>query len=155
MSYMSQYLRVDPRTEKPVVEEIQKHLPRDIAVPIQKPLTPQHYRLDCMQGYDHPLEIERHHYQLLCIAEDSIEIDAFAHNRQAPGKQYTPMELEFFSNVFRRPEVEWAIDNSFDGVYIHRVDDHASLASIYRFAVYLKEEQITFWKLKHHGRRGS
>jgi hypothetical protein len=153
MSYIPQFLRVDPRDSKPVVEEVRKYLQTEIRVPIQKRLDYRApYREACMNGFDHPMEIETHQYKLFTVAQDDINADAFIQASEIRGRYWSDLEMEFFQSVLKRPEVEWAIDNSFDGVYIAKADDPSTLSSIYKFAVYLKEEHITFWKLKYHGR---
>ena len=142
--------RIDPREDKPVVEHITTHLQKDIYVQIKK--RQANYRVNCMYGYDHPLSIERQHYRLLTV--DMADLDADALDQDGGRyyrKEYTPMEMEFFESILRKPQVEWAVDNSFDGIYILREEDMATFRVVYRFAVYLKEEQVTFWKLKFSG----
>ena len=67
-----------------------------------------------------------------------------------PG-QFSDVEIEFINSVQRRPEIEWAIDNSFDGIYVQKYEDFSRFVTSFKFAVYMKEEQATFWKLKFNG----
>lgn len=144
-------LNIDPRDEKPCIKEVRDHLPkRKYAVRTQ--MYQDRYRWDCMNGQDHPLSIEQEEYILTEVHR--AEIDSIIHEEQREWhRQYTfnQQEIEFIKGIMRQREVGWAIDNSFDGLYIHRDEDYRSFRSIYRFAVYMKTEQATFWKLKFHG----
>ena len=111
------------------------------------------YKFDCMAGIEHPLSIERERYVLTTVHTSSLDasLDRLMPDQKRPG-QFSEPEIEFINSIQRRPEVEWAVDNSFDGVYVQKYEDFSRFATSFKFAVYLKEEQATFWKLKFHGR---
>jgi len=117
---------------------------------VQKPpkYTAQ-YRANCMQGSPHPLQIETEDYVKVEIARLSSPPDSYM-----PGEIHSAIEAgSIDSNMIRsvteRPEVEWAIDQSFDGLYVFKQHDPAAFNQLYTFAVYLKSELATFWKLKY------
>lgn len=144
-------IRYDPR-DGGTVEEIKEHIPSEIRVTRTKQ-QPQ-YKFDCMEGREHPLRLEVDNYVLTTVHTTNINSQASA---SAPGElhrryQFSVAELELISLVQSMPEVEWAIENSFDGIYVCKEDDYTRFESQYKFAVYLKSEQATFWRLKYHGK---
>jgi len=142
-------LRLDSRLEETAVEEITRSVPRNIMVTKKKPTQAQ-YRYDCMNGQEHPMQLEHHAYTLVTVHRDNIDI-GMAESDAYNERMFNSEELDYISTVVRRPEVEWAMDNSFDGVYIQRHRDPAQFTTVFRFAVYMKEDQATFWKLKFNG----
>ena len=156
-------LRIDIRKEKPAIEDVSS-LPEFItALPRGNNMYEQaQYRWDCLAGQEHPLQIETRQYVLLTICKQSIDM-AVASSRNSEyysiyGRRFNQNEVEFIDSVKLRPEIEWAIDNSFDGLYVARYEDPSLMKAVFRFAVYVKEEQATFWKLKFgtmYGERGT
>jgi hypothetical protein len=107
-----------------------------------------------MTGRAHPLKIEEQHYVLTAIAAHEVNIAAFA---QQPSDlwnsrfHFSPTEIDYINAIHEQPEVDWAVRNSFDGLYVQKIDDYANFATRYVFAVYLAPEHHTFWKIKFHG----
>ena len=146
-------IHINLKLAKPIVEELHKPIPRYIDVPVKNGWDQAQYRFACMDGAPHPLAIEREQYTLVTIHTQSIDASVhFAADGPHNTGRFSTPEIEFINSVQLRPEVEWAIDNSFDGVYVQKFNDHARYATSFQFAVYLKEEQATFWKLKFSGR---
>lgn len=144
-------LRVDLRVDPPIVEEISENLPNNKVMAIHNKQA--QYRFDCMMGAEHPLNIEREHYILTTVATRHMDTVATAQmDRWSKHPTFNEAEIDFIMSVQQRPEIEWAIDNSFDGIYVQKEEDFARFATTFRFAVYMKEEQVTFWKLKYNGR---
>jgi len=111
------------------------------------------YRFDCMEGLAHPMAIESHRYTLVPVCADSIDSTVFDQDYRVPANtSFNEHEMAFIDAIRGRPEVEWAIDNSFDGLYVKRFEDPSLTRTQFRFAVYLKDEHVTFWKLKYNGR---
>lgn len=110
------------------------------------------YRVDITDdGMSHPME---HHeefvYQFCRIGQVDMAMSTI--NRStgySVRNQYTPEEQEFIKEFVRRPEIDWAINNSFDGVYISKYLDPASYSMRFNIGVYMLPEHITFWKLKY------
>lgn len=153
-NYGHNVVRVDLRGEKPTVEMIAQRPQSNIEVPVIKHRRQADFRYACMDGETHPMQIEREHYVLVKIHVQSIDTSVAAQHAD-PYSKYTPFspaEMDFIESVQQRPEIEWAVDNSFDGIYIQKFDDYARGATSFEFAVYMKEEQVTFWKLKYSGR---
>ena len=147
-------LRIDSRPEKTEVEELFESPQPNIGVPVIN-RNQANYRVDCMTGQPHPLSIERHHYVLETICTQSIKAGVFQDDERSLYKRsnrFSPLEMDFITSIQRRPEVAWAIDNSFDGIYVRKYEDHARMATSFQFAVYMKEEHATFWRLKYSGR---
>jgi len=145
-------LRINQREE--TVEELFETPDRNIAVPVNRRLDQAHYRTACLDGVPHPLGIEQHHYILVTVATRSID-SSIAFQSTSPDYQYsnrfTPNEMDFINSVQNDLAVEWAVDNSFDGIYVRKYEDHGRMATSFQFAVYMKEEQATFWRLKFSG----
>lgn len=100
------------------------------------------YKTNCMLGEPHPLDIESQYYSLTPILTQHITANA---------KQFNFDEMEFIKSIAKRPEIEWAIHNSFDGLYVRKYESAIIEIQtiVFRFAVYLKEDHATFWKLKY------
>lgn len=149
-------LRFDTRAEDTEIEELFERPPGNIAVPVKKIFDQAYYRTACLNGEEHPLAIEREHYMMITICKQSMDTDIFIQADGNPGyahsNRFCPAEIDFINSIQRRPEIEWAVDNSFDGIYVQKYEDHHRMSTMFQFAVYMKEEQATFWKLKFHGR---
>jgi len=114
------------------------------------------YKLNCMEGDSHPLEIEKYHYTLCHIFRASIDSEVMTRDitaaNYARNDSFNPVEQSFIRGVLAdNPAVDWAINNSFDGLYISRYAELATLTTIFIFRAYLLEKHITFWKLKFAG----
>jgi hypothetical protein len=145
-------LQVDTRDEKPAIKEVTGSVPLNMKVPRQQQRQAA-YKFECMENPDaHPLDIRTDNYELITITSCAID-PMHDVNDRSYGNHYkfNQDEIEFIQSISRQPKVEWAIENSFDGLYIQKEFNHADFRTHYRFAVYLKEEQATFWKLKYHG----
>lgn len=102
----------------------------------------------------HPLHIEYDEWHLVWVAKFQISMSAL---KAAAGKSSRfPMnfrdelsedEKYLISKRSQLPEVEWAIDNSFDGIYIKRWEEDVYMR--YMLGVYLHSKQATYWKLKY------
>jgi len=147
-------LRINQREE--TVEELFETPDRNIAVPGKKHFDQAHYRRACMNGEEHPLCIERHQYVMVTVCTQSIDAGIFMQaddpHEYSRSNRFSPLEMDFITSVQRRPEVEWAVDNSFDGIYVQKYEDFARNATSFQFGVYMKDEQATFWRLKFSGR---
>lgn len=108
------------------------------------------YRYDCMKGVSHPMEIESECYTLVMVAEAIMDIAQLTRDERSPHK-FNREESAFIGSLRDQPKVTWALANSFDGLYVYRVEDVAWFSTTFRLAVYMKEEHATFWKLKYHG----
>lgn len=152
--YTHKLLRIDPREDPPVVQEVNDYIPNEKRVPTR--LKQTQYRLDCMNGMDHPMQIEVHNYILVTVAtremDTGVANTANRWGRWSRCPTFSQLEMEFIALIQRCPEVEWAIDNSFDGLYVAKEDNPATFNTQFRLAVYMKEEQATFWKLKFNER---
>lgn len=137
----------DPDNQK--VEEVEGSIPREIRQSVQKPIRQADYKFNCLVGEQHPLEIEVHNYVLVRLCTERIDV-ATSHHKLS--RMFSEPEQEFIRDVRRRPEIEWAEENSFDGLYISKCEDVGSMKTAFSFAAYLKEEQATFWKLKYGGK---
>jgi hypothetical protein len=116
------------------------------------------YRTGCMTGATHPLEIEKHCYRLTTIA--TLTMDAMVRGNDSRrnkwpyiGLHLTGEEQNFIRDSIAGRAMSWAIENSFDGLYIQKDQDLSRLVTIFRVSVYMKEEHITFWRLQFANRR--
>lgn len=143
-------LRINTRDIDPMLEEITKSIPSEISVLKKQP----QYKFDCMDGINHPLKIEQDNYTLVTVKTVTIDTEKFAHQSNKDWHhrfEFTASELDFINTLRNDPQVNWAEENSFDGLYIHKLDDYSTLSTKFKLAVYLKTEHATFWKLKFHG----
>jgi len=64
---------------------------------------------------------------------------------------HVPDERNLIDHMRNRTGVEWAIDNSFDGLHIV-TERHLKQQTItYRFEVLLPNDKAIFWRLKFSG----
>jgi len=117
---------------------------------IRKPIIPQaKYKYECLDGKLHPLEIESHQYKLIQIAEHVVfAIDV----NNEPFDSYENLNIDeiFMIEAYsRRNRIEWAIANSFDGIYISKQVDIPKCQTRYTISVYMKEEHCSYWILKY------
>ena len=146
-------LNYDPRRDDPMVQEVSlDSLLSHRIVKIKYDHVPD-YKLRCLEGMSHPLNIEEYHYEL-------VNLGGFVFNSnfmfQYPGlpngvfnnKTFLPEEVEFIRNIAARPEIEWAVENSFDGLYIKRHQDPLAFNIHFNFAAYFTAEHATFWRMK-------
>lgn len=113
------------------------------------------YKTNVMEGEEHPMECETFIYELVHIGRmatdkmKSAEEHFRDHTNEA--RQFTPEEQQVIREFTEAPASDWAIANSFDGLYAHVTQDPARWETVIRFAVYLTPEHHTFWKLKYSG----
>jgi len=119
------------------------------------PETMSRYKLDVLAGADHPLQSEEFIYTLTPVEKlerDASEISMSVNPRIAHD-HLSPDEVEFLNEVcFKIPKIDWAIENSFDGVYIKKYLQPSSYKMIYELYVYMEEKQATMWRLKYGSR---
>jgi len=102
----------------------------------------------CIDGADHPLNIEYDDYAMVKIGK--AELDVNYTNKMYDNDNTLSQEEEELIQLFKeRPEMQWAIHNSFDGIYIKKYKDLVNLRTIFQFGVYMKKSQKTFWLLKY------
>ncbi len=94
-------------------------------------------------------------YQMHILKSGSVELDSYDNK---PWNMYakdcllfSQKEKEFILTLQSEPKIKWAVENSLNGLYIHRYEEPASNRLTFQFRVYLTEKQITFWKLKFDG----
>jgi len=150
-SYGSDVMRIDTRSDDIVIEEINRSLPDFIAVPVKEHMEQANYRFGCMR-LDDSLAIEQECFRLITVWTDSIDSTMMAADHGYAHPKFNPSEIVFIKDIQCQPEVAWAVDNSFDGLYVLRSEDPSLTSTRFRFAVYMKEEHVTFWKLKYNGR---
>jgi len=144
-------LNIDLREDPPIIKEVTEPIPHNIRVAKHKKQA--QYKFDVMNGQAHPILLDVEDYALVTVHHCSLRQETFQNVSQGENFYgFNEEEISFIQSVQQQPEVEWAIDNSFDGIYVNKTDDHARMAIDFRFAVYLKAEQATFWKLKFHGK---
>lgn len=110
------------------------------------------YKTDCMEGEAHPLDCEYFVYKLVKIGFAATDKMASAeeHYRSVmEDRQFLPEEQDAIKSFAEEPHAEWAIANSFDGLYAHVVQDPSRWETRINFAVYMEEKHHTFWKLKY------
>lgn len=113
------------------------------------------YRERCLNGEPHPLNIEMQNYELVIIEEMSIDKLHMADYNMLTCRYEVSShdQAMLIQSVTQRPHVMWAIDNSFDGLYVARRHDHSYSGVKFLFGVYLKDELATFWRLKYMGNK--
>jgi len=110
------------------------------------------WRTDVAGGSPHPILIEHELYTKIMIGKLYIDMAHDAPNiSPAGGRGFNRYEEEEIKGFLRRPEMAWANDNSFDGVYIRKEPDYAQMRVIMVVYAYMKEQHVTFWKLKFTG----
>jgi len=149
-TFGSDVMRIDTRSDDIVIEEINRSIPDFIAVPVMEHMEQARYRFDCMR-LDDQLAIEQKCYRLITVWTDSIDSTAMANDHGYAHPKFSPSEIAFIKDIQCHPTVAWAIDNSFDGLYVLRSEDASLTSTRFRFSVYMKEEHVTFWKLKYNG----
>ena len=110
------------------------------------------WRHKVANGDPHPLDIEKETYELVWVMRFYVG-SLMAHSIRfsyTPG-EWSEDEKEILYEHMKYPRVQWAIDNSFDGLYIKRQEEMAEARMIYDIGAYLKSEQATFWRLKFSG----
>ena len=106
------------------------------------------YKTNCMLGESHPLGLETveqecYSYELIVIGEiDESEVYS----------NYQSADIGSLLEAYiKDPKIEWALENSFDGLYVEAVPDPSTFATHYKLGAYLRKEHITFWRLKYSG----
>jgi hypothetical protein len=101
------------------------------------------FRQDCTNGGRHPMSIESEDYIRVLVGYITSSITS--------AQQYTQFsehEQDLFKQHSKLPGIEWANDNSFDGLYVEKTRGLANLSTTYNFYAYLKTAHATFWRLK-------
>ncbi len=104
---------------------------------------------DCMNGASHPLQIEYDDYVRTRIGRGHMDLTYSPYDLHSSESNLNREEEEFIQNFKDRPEVQWAMHNSFDGLYIQKAVNHADMQIFFNFAVYMKSQNKTFWLLKY------
>ena len=104
---------------------------------------------ECMNGAPHPLNIEYDDYVRTKIGLGFLDLVHHSHGLHSSEENLTEDEENYIQNYKNRPEVQWAMHNSFDGLYIQKAFDHANAQVLFSFAVYMKTQNRTFWLLKY------
>ena len=101
------------------------------------------WRHDVAEGaVAHPLGLEENNYVKIGVGYVMVDMSI------QPSTEYTN---EIIKSYLRRPEIEWAIDNSFDGLYITKERDEYNYSYKYKLYVYMLDKHATFWTLKFKG----
>lgn len=122
--------------------------PEKINVPKQDYANIAQYRKDCLRGAAHPLGIEAYDFELVIVERIEYDDSRFA-IQNGYGGDGSQDFAKFIESMARTPHIEWAIDNSFDGLYVIQQNNPASFSSVMIFGVYLYAELATFWNLKY------
>ncbi len=124
-------IRIDTRQDPVVVEQVKEYIPTNIRVAVKKQAQ---YKFDCMNGIEHPLKIEVDNYTLVTIKVVSLDKATLAdvNNDWYRRFEFSTSELEFINIIRCEPQVEWAEDNSFDGLYVQKSDDCSDLSTSVR-----------------------
>jgi len=113
------------------------------------------WRDEVANGAQHPLQIEELTYTRCTVGKMRIDTSFNRVNPNgyglSPQEHLEEHEQTALRNFLEDPVIAWAVDNSFDGIYVTKDTDHASMKTIFEFIVYLKEEHVTFWRLKFSG----
>lgn len=107
------------------------------------------WREDVAEGANHPLEIEKEEWVLIWLLSIRVHHAGQTNFRSNLDDQWTEDEKIIIEEHLKQPKIDWALDNSFDGLYFHRQDDNFQLCTYYRIGAYLKSKHATFWKLKY------
>lgn len=122
--------------------------PERIGVPKQNYAEMPQYRTDCMRGAAHPLGIEEYDFRLVIVERLEYDPGVFAAQHGYGGD--TKEELgDLIESMAKLPHIEWAIDNSFDGLYVITKPNPSAFRHDIVFGVYLYAELATFWNLKY------
>ncbi len=107
------------------------------------------YKVDCLHGQEHPLGIELEDYHLMHIGfTRTKEVLMWRDSPTDFDSAINESDSELIKNFSKRPVINWAIANSFDGLYIDKKVDEYGLHHVYNFSVYMKGVHCTYWKLK-------
>ena len=114
------------------------------------------WREDVVNGAPHPV-LRAEDYVRINIG--NMHVDNSFNRMNGNGHGYGPdplthleeYEQEALKIFLKDPAVAWAVDNSFDGVYViqNKYSDEFTIQFV--FSVYLKREHATFWTLKYSG----
>lgn len=139
---------VEQHDKHSIIRRMNHWPPERISVPKQDYSKMPQYRTDCMRGAVHPLGIEEYDFHLVTVERIEYDVGMFAMKHGYAGD--TKEELgDFIESFTRVPHIEWAIDNSFDGLYVLTQNNPASFRTELVFGVYLYAELATFWNLKY------
>lgn len=113
------------------------------------------WRVRTIETGEHPLRIESEEYHLTWVHDVKISLEMLS-RKKYDGYVYGSGNTEFdeheqemiMTHARDIPAIAWAVDNSFDGLYVKKKENYEAFVMVYRFGVYLKEHHATFWKLK-------
>lgn len=108
------------------------------------------WKAEVAGGMSHPLRLEEQLYIKITLGAISMD-HVFTSSSYINQDSHDERVDEAIKDFLMRPEVSWANDVSFDGVYIHREPNFAGLTVRVLFSTYMEEKQATFWKLKFSG----
>jgi len=130
--------------------------PDIIKVAKTSPIFPD-WREDVTNGSPHPVLTSDEYVRIdigrMCV-DSSFKTNhhgCYNGHDRSPLEQLEQHEEHALKNFLQNPEIAWAVDNSFDGVYVIKNNNVDNFSVDYIFSVYLKRELATFWRLKYSG----
>ena len=129
-------------------------------VPPHKYQAVPEYMEDAFEGYPHPLGIDNkdsmakqklESYSFLIVHETYMSESVQAQNHQVyfkAGLHFSQEEQKLIQDVQRYKEVSWAMQNSFDGLYVRKFMNPEHYETAFQFGVYMLDQHITYWQLK-------
>ena len=114
------------------------------------------WREDVVNGAPHPV-LQAEDYVRINIGNMHVDTSFNHMNGNGHGYRSDPLthleeyEQEALKTFLKNPAVAWAVDNSFDGVYVIQDNYSSDFTIQFVFSVYLKREHATFWTLKYSG----
>jgi len=108
------------------------------------------WRTSVTNGSPHPVLREDEYIRINIgkLRMESSSMQPSSYN-SSPIQELEKYEHYGLKTFLERIEVAWAVDNSFDGVYVVKEMDYNNFNTNFIFSVYLKQEQATFWTLKY------
>ena len=108
------------------------------------------YKQNVMGGMSHPLEIETQGYILQPVGKLYLQLEHLHSSLYTSElNKPTPNEINAVDDYMYRPEINWVLENSFDGMYVQREVNHLDSVVMFLFSAYMTEEHCTFWTLKY------
>jgi len=106
------------------------------------------YRQHMEHGGMHPLsmELEQEEYKFIHIGYIRVE---GSNIQNSTSKHWLETyHGEALKSFLRDPKVAWAVENSFDGIYVTQEPDYASFETKMCISCYMLGKLAVFWKLK-------
>lgn len=107
------------------------------------------YMTSCINGAAHPMKIEYEDYQIVGVGTMRLDLEGNKFSSAHSEENLTELEEVAIQDFKDQPEIEWAMHNSFDGLYIRKIIDYHEFRVMFNFAVYMKSSNKTFWLLKY------